>query len=106
MFLTLLHDITGGRGFKLLFFCEPPGCAANVEVVYCNDKNVFAVLNETIKDCSGFPPPNTVCQRDGRAFVSTNSDGQCDFEGLNYSITTIKCEGIQYYFSIFLSYLF
>ncbi|XP_042344990.1 uncharacterized protein LOC121945051 isoform X2 [Plectropomus leopardus] len=64
------------------------GCATDVTHVFCNNELVFN--NSHIAQCTGPPPPNTVCQNDGRAFVSTDTDGDCEFEG-DARIETLKC---------------
>ncbi|XP_044053293.1 uncharacterized protein LOC122876716 isoform X2 [Siniperca chuatsi] len=79
----------GGNSSVQLFFCKIPGCAANVTCVYCNDKLLFT-RHTHITSCTGPPSPNTVCQHDGRAFVSTNAD-ECEFEGTSGYIKTEKC---------------
>ncbi|XP_040927959.1 uncharacterized protein LOC114861846 isoform X2 [Betta splendens] len=71
-----------------LFYCTEPGCALKVNKVFCNDEPV--PFNSPMKECTGAPPPNTVCQRGGRAFVSTNTSGPCEFEADTY-IQTKKC---------------
>lgn len=79
-----------------MFFCKAQGCAANVTNVFCNDKEVKQ--DPPIQPCKGLPPPNTVCQYDGRAFVSNDSDGNCEFEGADSYIETSKCTGIHFSF--------
>ncbi|KAL7391770.1 hypothetical protein ABVT39_014533 [Epinephelus coioides] len=44
-----------------------------------------------ITECSGPPPPNNVCQHDGRAFVSTDTAGSCEFEDSVDYMDTEKC---------------
>nr|XP_020482700.1 uncharacterized protein LOC109977258 isoform X2 [Labrus bergylta] len=39
----------------------------------------------------GFPPINSVCKHDGRAFVSTYTDGSCEFEGEGH-LASDKCQ--------------
>lgn len=75
-------------GNRSVFFCKAQGCAAHVTHVLCKDKNL--PIHTPIPNCTGPPPPNTVCQYDGRAFVSIISDGNCDFERDDY-IDTEKC---------------
>lgn len=79
-----------------LFFCKIPGCAANVTKVFCNNELVIDRID--IADCTGAPPLMTVCQRDGRAFVSIDTDGDCEFEEKAGYIQTEKCTGIYFYF--------
>ncbi len=79
-----------------LFFCKTPGCAAKVTKVFCNDELLTDHVD--ITDCTGAPPIDTVCQRDGRAFVSVDADGNCEFEGKAVYIQTEKCPGIYFNF--------
>lgn len=88
--------VTGGNGSVNISFCKIPGCAANVTKVFCNDKLLFN--SGGIKKCTGPPPPRSVCQHDGRAFVSTDADAVCEFEGKDGYIETGKCKGIYFYF--------
>ncbi|KAK2902195.1 hypothetical protein Q8A73_011941 [Channa argus] len=76
----------GGNTSLQVFFCSNPGCVANVTQVFCNDE----LLITPITDCTDLPPPNSVCQHGGRAFVSIDTPGSCDFEGGSY-IKTEKC---------------
>ncbi|XP_031705480.1 uncharacterized protein LOC116384707 [Anarrhichthys ocellatus] len=72
-----------------LFFCNISGCAFDMTHVYCNDVDL---MNQTgIADCTGPPPPNTVCRHGGRAFFSIDTDGVCEFEGKSGYIVTEKC---------------
>ncbi|XP_051279641.1 uncharacterized protein LOC127376620 isoform X2 [Dicentrarchus labrax] len=88
--LTQCFPVTAGvRRSVQVFYCKIPRCAANVTDVFCNDKPVFS--NNNIAECAGPPPPNTVCQQDSRAFVSTDTAGLCDFEGRAGYIETKKC---------------
>ncbi|KAF3850918.1 hypothetical protein F7725_012690 [Dissostichus mawsoni] len=75
-----------------LFFCMDPGCAKNVTTIFCNDEPVS--FNH-IADCrpAGPPPPQTVCQHEGRAFVFTNTSGRCEFEVKSRDIKTGNCQG-------------
>lgn len=91
-----LINVTGGKTSPQLFFCTIPGCAADVAYVFCNEKRLFS--RTRIADCTGPPPPNTLCQHDGRAFVSTDRDGACEFEGEDRFIDTTKCTGISFCF--------
>ncbi|XP_045891088.1 uncharacterized protein LOC123960414 isoform X2 [Micropterus dolomieu] len=79
----------GGHTTWQVFFCQNPGCAANVTCVYCNDELLHS--HTPIADCSGHPPPSTVCQHDGRAFVSTDANADCEFEGISGYMKTEKC---------------
>ncbi|XP_049907266.1 uncharacterized protein LOC126394486 isoform X2 [Epinephelus moara] len=72
----------GGNQSVQVFFCKDPGCAANVTHIFCSDKSVN-FSHTHITECSGPPPPNNVCQHDGRAFVSKDTAGSCDFEDQN-----------------------
>ncbi|XP_026199551.1 uncharacterized protein LOC113150984 [Anabas testudineus] len=78
----------GGSSVLQVFYCKSSGCAFNVTQVFCNDELLFSETQ--IADCTGLPPPNTVCQHGGRAFVSIDTPGSCDFEGASY-IKTTKC---------------
>lgn len=89
---TQCFPVTAGQGGHSpvqLFFCETPGCATDVTRVFCNDELVFS--NTDIRSCTGLPPPNTVCQHDGRAFISRNTDSVCQFEGADDYMKTEKC---------------
>lgn len=91
-FSTILYDVADGW----IFYCKIPGCATNVTDIFCNDKQIpyqtpFAV-------CTGPPSRNTVCQLNGRSFVSTNANGNCEFEGKDGHIPTQKCTGSYCYF--------
>ncbi|CAJ1068889.1 PREDICTED: uncharacterized protein LOC103357072 [Xyrichtys novacula] len=90
--LAYCSSVTADGNSSLhLFFCEPKGCAANVTSVYCG--NIELLNGTNIPDCSGHPPLlNTVCQRDGRAFVQTEAGIKCDFEAKGHFIKTVKCE--------------
>lgn len=91
--LVYCFPVTPGQGGNRsadLFFCKVPGCAADVTVVFCNDVQVFRGLH--ITECAGRPTPKSVCQRDGRAFVSVVTGGQCEFEGKGIYILTEKCK--------------
>ncbi|KAK2837360.1 hypothetical protein Q5P01_014572 [Channa striata] len=79
---------SGGNTFLQVFFCSDPGCAANVTNIFCNDKPLSSVTPLT--ECTDLPPPNSVCQHDGRAFVSINTTGTCEFER-GYYMNTEKC---------------
>ncbi|XP_026176883.1 uncharacterized protein LOC113138560 [Mastacembelus armatus] len=79
--------MSSGEGLKV-FFCKAPGCVTDVKKVFCNDKSVS--IGDPIIKCTGPPPLNSVCQYDGRAFVSTDTSDSCDFEGDSY-IETTKC---------------
>ncbi|XP_008279684.1 uncharacterized protein LOC103357072 [Stegastes partitus] len=68
----------GGNGPVQTFYCKPKGCAENVTQVFCEDEPLLNSSN--IPNCSGPPQLNSVCQHDGRAFVSTSMNGDCDFE--------------------------
>ncbi|CAB1438429.1 unnamed protein product [Pleuronectes platessa] len=78
----------GGKGVKQ-FYCEDPDCAAHVARVFCD--NVLVSFAAPIEECAGNLPPDSVCQHQGRAFVSTVSGGTCDFEGTDVYIKTKKC---------------
>ncbi|XP_056233469.1 uncharacterized protein LOC130170277 isoform X1 [Seriola aureovittata] len=82
--------VTAGHGGNTsVYFCEVPGCASNVTKIFCKDELV--VTDKHIPDCAGhLPPPKSVCQHDGRAFVSSDTDDPCEFEGEAY-IETRKC---------------
>lgn len=81
----------GGNSLAKLFFCMYPGCAKNVTTIFCDDEPVSF---DHIADCrpAGPPPPQTVCQHDGRAFVFTNTSGLCDFEVISRHIKTGNCQ--------------
>nr|XP_020450156.1 uncharacterized protein LOC109956977 [Monopterus albus]XP_020450157.1 uncharacterized protein LOC109956977 [Monopterus albus] len=79
----------GGKTSVQTFFCKDPGCADNITKVFCNDKRL---TDRQMADCTGPPPPNTVCQRDGRAFVSTDAHGKCEFEGVSFFLPTGDCK--------------
>ncbi|KAK5910112.1 hypothetical protein CesoFtcFv8_003980 [Champsocephalus esox] len=81
----------GGNSLAKLFFCMDPGCAKNVTTIFCDDEQVPF---DHIADCrpSGPPPPQTVCQHDGRAFVFTNTSRRCDFEVISRAIKTRNCQ--------------
>ncbi|XP_075955797.1 uncharacterized protein LOC142957723 [Anarhichas minor] len=78
----------GGNRSAQLFSCNSSGCADDVTGVYCND--VDLMTQTRIADCTGPPPPNTVCRHGGRAFVSIDTDGDCEFEGKSGYIVTEK----------------
>lgn len=59
--------------------------------VFCNDESLLS--DGPIPNCTGPPPPNTVCQHKGFAFASTDSDAGCDFEGKDGLIESGKCTG-------------
>ncbi|XP_070821271.1 uncharacterized protein [Chaetodon trifascialis] len=80
----------GGNRSARLFFCVIQGCAANVTHAFCNDVRIFS--GSHIANCAGPLTPNAVCQHDGRAFLSTDTDGDCEFEGKVNSIDTKKCK--------------
>ncbi|XP_068559889.1 uncharacterized protein [Cebidichthys violaceus] len=79
----------GGNRSAQLFFCSIPGCADDVTSIFCNE--VQLLVHSFIANCTGPPPPNTACQHDGRAFVSIDTDGDCEFEGKSSYIETKKC---------------
>ncbi|XP_077942882.1 uncharacterized protein LOC120831293 isoform X1 [Gasterosteus aculeatus] len=79
----------GGNKSAQLFFCSIPGCGSNVTHVFCNDESLLS--DGPIPNCTGPPPPNTVCQHKGFAFASTDSDAGCDFEGKDGLIESGKC---------------
>ncbi|XP_028434760.1 uncharacterized protein LOC114556103 isoform X2 [Perca flavescens] len=79
----------GGNQSVWLFFCKDPGCATNVTCVFCNDNLIWR--HNHIANCTGTPPLNTVCQHGGRAFVSIDTHGECEFEGKGSYIRTAKC---------------
>ncbi|KAI9521569.1 hypothetical protein NQZ68_003723 [Dissostichus eleginoides] len=81
----------GGNSLAKLFFCMDPGCAKNVTTIFCDDEPVSF---DHISDCrpAGPPPPQTVCQHEGRAFVFTNTSGQCEFEVKSRDIRTGNCK--------------
>ncbi|XP_037632911.1 uncharacterized protein LOC119492491 [Sebastes umbrosus] len=90
--LTQCFPVTtspGGKSYRNLFYCKNPGCAANVTIVFCNDLPV--PTHTHITNCAGPPPPNTVCQHDRRAYVSIDTDADCEFEGKGGYIMTEKC---------------
>ncbi|XP_051807011.1 uncharacterized protein LOC127534824 isoform X2 [Acanthochromis polyacanthus] len=88
--LSLCSPVTAGvNGNVQIFYCE--GCAPNVTKVFCNDENLLD-HSHIIPKCSGPPQPNSVCQRNGSVFASTNTSGVCEFEGENH-IETKKCPG-------------
>ena len=87
--------VAGGKGFPQEFYCEAPDCAARVKSVFCNDKQLLS--GDRIQECAGPPPPDSVCQHQGRAFVSTVSGAECEFEGTDSYIKTKKCTGIYLY---------
>ncbi|XP_042277201.1 uncharacterized protein LOC121903874 [Thunnus maccoyii] len=90
--LTQCFPVTaaqGGHDPVQLFFCKTPGCATDVTRVFCNDKLVFS--NTDIISCTGPPPPNTVCQHNGRAFISRDTHGVCEFEGADDYMETKEC---------------
>nr|XP_033476199.1 uncharacterized protein LOC117252992 isoform X1 [Epinephelus lanceolatus] len=89
-FIDLLCHVTGGHQSVQVFFCKNPGCAANVTHIFCSDNSVN-FSHTHITECSGPPPPNNVCQHDGRAFVAKDTAGSCDFEGSMGYIDTEKC---------------
>lgn len=91
-FLAVLFDVTAGNRPSQLFFCKTPGCAAEVTAVFCNEE--LLLYNSSIANCKGPPPPGTVCQHNGLAFVAINTIGVCDFEGEVRPIQTEKCKGI------------
>ncbi|XP_077942884.1 uncharacterized protein LOC120831293 isoform X3 [Gasterosteus aculeatus] len=78
-----------GNKSAQLFFCSIPGCGSNVTHVFCNDESLLS--DGPIPNCTGPPPPNTVCQHKGFAFASTDSDAGCDFEGKDGLIESGKC---------------
>ncbi|KAK9522663.1 hypothetical protein VZT92_019112 [Zoarces viviparus] len=80
----------GGNRSARLFFCNVSGCADDVTSVYCTD-DVDLLTHTRITDCTGPPQPNTVCRHDGRAFVSSDTHGYCDFEGKSGYIVAEKC---------------
>ncbi|XP_028268963.1 uncharacterized protein LOC114440719 isoform X2 [Parambassis ranga] len=90
--LSALCAMISRGGSMQLFFCQIAGCAANVTTVFCNDQFVW---NNTTPAayCSGPPPPGTVCQHEGRAFVSTSTNGSCEFENTEGYIETTSCSG-------------
>ncbi|XP_042277203.1 uncharacterized protein LOC121903875 isoform X2 [Thunnus maccoyii] len=90
--LTQCFPVTaaqGGQNHMQLFFCETPGCATDVTRVFCNDKLVFN--NTDIISCTDLPPPNTVCQHNGRAFISRDIASVCEFERANGYMETKEC---------------
>ena len=87
--------VAGGKAFPQEFYCEAPDCAARVKSVFCNDKQLLS--GDRIQECAGPPPPDSVCQHQGRAFVSTVSGATCEFEGTDSYIKTKKCTGIYLY---------
>lgn len=93
--MLILFDIADGDSSVLTFFCVKPGCVTDVTDIFCNEKQIPS--HTPFEDCTGTPPPNAVCQHDGRAFVSINADGDCDFEGKGGYIKTRKCTGISFY---------
>lgn len=95
-FIGILYLVIGGNRTVQLFFCKIPGCAANVINVFCNDKLLFSHTHTT--NCMGPPQPGAVCQHDGRAYVSIDTDGDCEFEGKDGYIETQKYTGIYFFF--------
>lgn len=93
--MLILFDVADGNSSVLTFFCKIPGCVTNVTDIFCKEEQI--PTHTPFEDCTGTPPPNTVCQHDGRAFVSINADGECDFEGKHGYIETQKCTGIYFY---------
>ncbi|KAM4579138.1 uncharacterized protein V3H82_008410 [Fundulus diaphanus] len=85
---------TGAGGSDPVFYCKAAGCAADVTLVFCNDKPVQHGL---LPDCSAPLLLHTACQRDGRAFVSSPAGTGCqfegDFEGERDYIPTQRCTG-------------
>ncbi|XP_010784850.1 uncharacterized protein [Notothenia coriiceps] len=81
----------GGNSLEKLFFCMDPRCAKNVITIFCDDK---LVSFDQIADCksAGPPPPRTVCQHDGRAFVFTDTSGRCEFEAESRDLKTGNCK--------------
>ncbi|XP_030271925.1 uncharacterized protein LOC115581173 [Sparus aurata] len=88
--LPVTANQAGNRPSQL-FFCKTPGCAAEVTAVFCNEE--LLLYNSSIANCKGPPPPGTVCQHNGLAFVAINTIGVCDFEGEVRPIQTEKCKG-------------
>lgn len=86
-----LYNSTGGNSSLDVIYCKAAGCAANVSKVFCQDKCVFE--NKDVPDCRGRPSLHSVCQKDGRAFVSAPKATSCEFESKNSYITTIRCTG-------------
>ncbi|XP_078105823.1 uncharacterized protein LOC144517611 [Sander vitreus] len=88
--LTQCLPVTASQGGNIFVFsCKNPGCATNVTCVFCNDNLIWR--HSHIANCTGPPPPNTVCQQEGRAFVSIDTHGDCEFEGKDGYIRTEKC---------------
>ncbi|CAK6970509.1 uncharacterized protein LOC121903874 [Scomber scombrus] len=85
-----MYVVTGGNSH--VFYCETPDCATNVTRVFCNDNLLFSDAN--IPKCTGPPSPSTVCQHNGRAFISRDTDGPCEFEGPNGYMETKKCRDL------------
>lgn len=81
-----------------VFYCNVSGCAANVTDLFCNDEPV--PFHRPLPHCKGTPLNSTVCQHDGRAFVSYDGNNGCQFEGLIGYIATAKCPGIFKLFKI------
>lgn len=99
-FNVLLFDFYSdeSRAVKV-FYCKISGCAANVTDLFCNDERV--PFHRPLARCTGTPLNSTVCQHDGRAFISFDGSGVCQFEGelIGY-IDTAKCPGIFKLFKI------
>ncbi|XP_047236672.1 uncharacterized protein LOC124877477 isoform X2 [Girardinichthys multiradiatus] len=89
---SLGHPVTtGARGSLTHFYCKPPGCAANVARVFCDDKYFE---RGPLPDCSGPPQLYTVCQLNGRALVSSPAGSSCEFEEDGAYILTQRCTDI------------
>lgn len=99
-FDALLFDFySDGSHAVKVFYCKISGCVANVTDVFCKDEPV--PVHRPLPNCTGTPLNNTVCQHDGRVFISYDGNGDCEFEGklIGY-IDTAKCPGIFKLFKI------
>ncbi|KAM4745163.1 uncharacterized protein FYW61_010928 isoform 1-T3 [Anableps anableps] len=79
---------TGAGGPMQLFYCKPAGCVVNVTRVFCDDR----LLQLELPNCSGSPLVHTVCQHNGRAFVSSPAGTTCEFEEESRMILTGRCK--------------